>query len=523
MDVEENDEVSNPQNVQSSSSDESPKSEENSVAKRKRRRTTPVPISNKEDEDDDGATCTICLDNFQSAGIHRVISLKCGHLFGESCIKRWIKECAHPKCCPQCKTKANARDIRFIYASKIRVFDNSREHDLELQIQNLNEEKKRLASENQINSIMVITQKAEIKRLKDEIEMLRDCARAESRRATAGIRTIKKTKKNVDFKENLDSRLLKYLSRHRKLVVSQKACERSMFPGYGIKLVDLSTYRQEKFINTSNKIVNDFSFDVNETCVITSSKDVTCKMFNMSSSSTVAAFTPSESPIWTSAFDYDRHFTLYLGAQNGTTYIYDIRQPAAFIKEITPINKSPIKYTIPIKKNDNFPYGGFLVIHMRGIYFYEYSASVEVLSTTLNFQYPILVASYDDRTEMLLITRIVADQTSDFKQTQHVLMNLVRVEGIPVLQEIYSFNGTNAKLPALSRPTQIKVPDGVIIATYLQDTRMIETWSPTTGKFHEASCSDAITDICPIYNDNIQFFGALSLSRCRLFKLSLDY
>ncbi|CRK87530.1 CLUMA_CG001330, isoform A [Clunio marinus] len=193
MDVEENDEVSNPQNVQSSSSDESPKSEENSVAKRKRRRTTPVPISNKEDEDDDGATCTICLDNFQSAGIHRVISLKCGHLFGESCIKRWIKECAHPKCCPQCKTKANARDIRFIYASKIRVFDNSREHDLELQIQNLNEEKKRLASENQINSIMVITQKAEIKRLKDEIEMLRDCARAESRRATAGIRTIKKT------------------------------------------------------------------------------------------------------------------------------------------------------------------------------------------------------------------------------------------------------------------------------------------------------------------------------------------
>lgn len=33
-------------------------------------------------QEDDGATCSVCLDNFQSAGAHRIIALKCGHIFG---------------------------------------------------------------------------------------------------------------------------------------------------------------------------------------------------------------------------------------------------------------------------------------------------------------------------------------------------------------------------------------------------------------------------------------------------------
>ena len=42
-------------------------------------------------DDDDGLTCTICLDQWTSSGEHRLVSLKCGHLFGFACIERWIK------------------------------------------------------------------------------------------------------------------------------------------------------------------------------------------------------------------------------------------------------------------------------------------------------------------------------------------------------------------------------------------------------------------------------------------------
>lgn len=40
------------------------------------------------DDDDDGSTCSICLDTWESSAAHRLVSMKCGHLFGESCIRR---------------------------------------------------------------------------------------------------------------------------------------------------------------------------------------------------------------------------------------------------------------------------------------------------------------------------------------------------------------------------------------------------------------------------------------------------
>lgn len=47
----------------------------------------PPPLSN---DDDDGQTCSICLDTWEYKGEHRLVALKCGHLFGESCILRYF-------------------------------------------------------------------------------------------------------------------------------------------------------------------------------------------------------------------------------------------------------------------------------------------------------------------------------------------------------------------------------------------------------------------------------------------------
>lgn len=40
------------------------------------------------EDDDEGLTCPICLDSWEMSGDHRLVALKCGHLFGNSCIKR---------------------------------------------------------------------------------------------------------------------------------------------------------------------------------------------------------------------------------------------------------------------------------------------------------------------------------------------------------------------------------------------------------------------------------------------------
>ena len=55
-----------------------------------------------EDDEDPSINCTICLEVLAERGEHRPAALRCGHIFGEECIKKWLKQ----KCiCPQCNKK----------------------------------------------------------------------------------------------------------------------------------------------------------------------------------------------------------------------------------------------------------------------------------------------------------------------------------------------------------------------------------------------------------------------------------
>lgn len=79
--------------------------------------------------------CSICLESWTLNGPHRIVSLKCGHLFGKrylhqvvpnysplSCIEKWLKNSGT---CPQCKSSGRMADIRAIYALKIVALDTA--------------------------------------------------------------------------------------------------------------------------------------------------------------------------------------------------------------------------------------------------------------------------------------------------------------------------------------------------------------------------------------------------------------
>ncbi|BFF96342.1 E3 ubiquitin-protein ligase RFWD3-like [Drosophila madeirensis] len=58
-------------------------------------------------------SCLICCENWTSSGTHRMISLACGHLFGDSCIRRFFQ--TGTLSCPICRRRAFMSDIRYIY------------------------------------------------------------------------------------------------------------------------------------------------------------------------------------------------------------------------------------------------------------------------------------------------------------------------------------------------------------------------------------------------------------------------
>lgn len=76
-----------------------------------------------EEEGTEETTCSICFESWSSNGTHRIVSLKCGHLFGKSCIERWIRSkersnSSKAAFCPQCNVPTKTADIRPIYCAK---------------------------------------------------------------------------------------------------------------------------------------------------------------------------------------------------------------------------------------------------------------------------------------------------------------------------------------------------------------------------------------------------------------------
>ena len=87
----------------------------------------------EDDDDDDGFLCLICYCPFTNSGEHRISCLACGHIFGKSCIMKWLKSA---KSCPQCNDVARKKDIRVLYTKHLKALDTTERdralHDLDI-------------------------------------------------------------------------------------------------------------------------------------------------------------------------------------------------------------------------------------------------------------------------------------------------------------------------------------------------------------------------------------------------------
>lgn len=105
-----------------------------------------------EESVDQSQKCPICLGAWTTTGKHRLCSLRCGHIFGYSCIKQWLKtNNDYAERCPQCNARASLKHIRFLYANKVISLDSSELESMQKQIKKCNKKynqmKKALAKE----------------------------------------------------------------------------------------------------------------------------------------------------------------------------------------------------------------------------------------------------------------------------------------------------------------------------------------------------------------------------------------
>ncbi|CAO3665572.1 unnamed protein product [Umbelopsis ramanniana] len=83
-------------------------------------------VQENDSQDDLLCQCPICFEKWSNTGSHRLISMKCGHLFGQSCIEKWITRARKDTKakCPQCNASISKRDIRPIWAKQLVSVDS---------------------------------------------------------------------------------------------------------------------------------------------------------------------------------------------------------------------------------------------------------------------------------------------------------------------------------------------------------------------------------------------------------------
>ena len=106
-----------------------------------------VPEPRPKNVETEECVCSICFEPWTNSGLHRLVSLKCGHLFGENCILKWIHrggQVGQTKC-PECNVAAARKDIRRIWSKSISVVDTAErdkaradaktEHDMRMRME----------------------------------------------------------------------------------------------------------------------------------------------------------------------------------------------------------------------------------------------------------------------------------------------------------------------------------------------------------------------------------------------------
>lgn len=323
--------------------------------------------------------------------------------------------------------------------------------------------------------------------------------------------------KNIEISKESGCRVMVYAPKFRSLVCSQKSAS-TLFPGYGIRFLD--DFRPATFIHVSDKQVRDLNLDAEEEYLIAASLDKCARLYNVNARSATSVFTPSDKSLWASAFDYKRTKLLYLGAQHGSTYLYDTRNPNQLLNEYkTEGDMSPVVNICSVPILPNIPFGGFLVCKLQSLWFYEYSDYAQnVIATKLFITGPFVSMSYDYQTNFILISTRVLTSVSC---SQYIIGNLEKInESTVILNIIEKINGSTI-LPVMSRCTQINHTDNVLLAGYLQDTKMLTTWNlQNKQKMQSLSIADTVYDTCPIYtNDGKVYLSALSENKCRIYKV----
>lgn len=467
--------------------------------------------------DEEGTTCTICFETWTASGAHRLASLKCGHLYGLSCIEKWVRGQAAK--CPQCNALARKSDIRPIYAQKLAALDTT---ELDRVMGELNKEReKRKRSEidaelmrQKYNLLLMDYEKvkSEYSHFRESNKRMRLDTSAGCGEGSSSVPTTSSQRsagsfvldRVINLGASTTCRSLAISGILDLLVVSQNRT--GLFSGFGLRKVSLLDLKSSEFVMAHKAEIKDIAFHRQDALVLSASHDKTVKLTAMVSNSAVQSYNqPMEA--WSCAWDQDDSNCFYVGLRNGAVFKYDMRVTSESVCKLPSTDRfEPVVAMRHIPRGictaeDRSP-SGLLVSQFQMCSFFEKQAENEFRVHPLHLEGNCVSISYEQNTRHLLMS---CRPTLRNPHITHSICNLAfpmhEEQGRCSFNVVQVFNGgpTQVQLSRSCICSDPENPNNCWAVAGDESFKQVLVWDAALGKrVHRLGVTSTILDVCPV-------------------------
>lgn len=471
----------------------------------------PVPAHERSASDEEGTTCTICFEAWTASGTHRLAALKCGHLYGLSCIEKWVQGLRSK--CPQCNAPAKRIDIRPIFAQKLMALDTTQLDHLVSELNVEREKRKRSEIDAELmrqkyklllnDYEKVKSEYANIKRMRLESPMTSHgdfSAGSSFSQRSPGRFTLDRA---IDLGLNTSCRSLAVSGLLNLLVASQS--KSGLFSGYGLRKVSLFDLKSSELILIHKGEIKDIAFHQRDALVLSASNDKTVKLTTTLSNSVVQTYhQPVEA--WSCAWDKDDTNCFYAGLRNGLVVKYDMRVTSEPVCKLPSTNRyEPVVAMQHIPKGpscaeDRCP-SGLLVSQFQMCSFFEKQTDTNFKVHPLHMEGNCVSISYEQNTRHLLMSCRPSARTPYMTHSICNLLFPMAEEGSCSFNVVHVFNGGPTQVQ-LSRSCICLDPDDAANFWAVagdESFKQVMVWDASSGKrIHQLPVTNPVLDVCPV-------------------------
>ncbi|KAL0968108.1 hypothetical protein UPYG_G00262510 [Umbra pygmaea] len=504
----------------------------------------PQPSSQGDENEAEGETCPICFEPWTSVGTHRLASLRCGHLFGYTCINRWVKSQGHGAKCPQCNKKAKRSDIVLLYARNLRAVDNLEEERMKRSLEQEQSRRRNAELESAQCRLQLQVMTDECGKLRKQLQELKKlmsqpgCGPSQSSGGSLSGLSQRQDSPNggqyVFSKAVLVSqvggcRVLSYCEPLSCLLASQPSPHSTLVPGWGVKKVSAMILKGSQYVPIHAKQIRGLSFNGQaDSLLLSASLDCTIKLTSLMTNTVVQTYNTGK-PVWSCCWCLDNNNYVYAGLSNGSVLLYDTRDTSTHVQELQPLrSRCPVASLcyVPRAASSTFPCGGLIAGSLEGGCFWEQVDGITYRPHVL----PLETGGCTDiqvepESRHCLVTYRPGRSNPSLRC---VLMELNRAPQLDAAQEpLCSCNpvqifsaGSSCKL--LTKNAVFRSPAGegsTLVCAGDEATNSTMVWNATSGSLIQKLPADLpVLDICPYESNQSSYLAALTEKMLKIYK-----